>query len=139
MSKVSHLPKNVPSKEIPFAYSGKGNLTGHEYSGDFVVKVPDARALSRIGLELAKLGQGVPFEHLDENTQKLHNALAYIRTVVVEAPNWFRNTPEDAKEPGMDFGLAADDLNVPIEIFLEADKKIEGWKNALKGIPKIEE
>ena len=59
MSRVSHLPKNVPSKEIPFKFKVKGSVNvNHTYEGDFVVKVPGVREMSKIGVELARLNDG---------------------------------------------------------------------------------
>ncbi len=136
MSKVSHLPKNVPSKELPIKLKVKGSVTGHSYEGDFIVTVPGVRESNRIGNEVARLGDGIPFEMLDGNTQKLNNALAFLKVVIKTGPAWFINTADDEKEEGMDYGLDTMDINVPIQLFRQADKAIKGWHEALKGQPK---
>jgi len=136
MSKVSHLPKNVPSKELPFKIKVKGSVSGHSYTGDFVVRVPGVRAMGQIGVELARLNDGIPLEHLDKNTARLHNSLAYLKVALIKGPKWFVNTLDDAEEEGMDYGLDTDDINVPIEIFRKADKMVQDWYESLNGQPK---
>ena len=135
MSKVSHLPKSVPSKLLPFKIDVKGGVTGHRYEGHFVVSVPEVRDMSRIGIELAKLNDGVPFELLDSNTRAINNAIAFLKACLREGPAWFVNATEDEGEEGIDFGLATVDANVPIEVFRAADKAIKGWNDSLKGQP----
>ena len=139
MSRTSHLPKNVPFKELPFSLNVKGSSTGFAYTGDFVVKVPSVRETGRIGVELARLSDGVPLEALDNSTANLHNAIAFLRVCLVSAPKWFTNTAEDDGEEGMDFGLDTHDFNVPVEIFKKANKLVLEWNKALKGQPKDEE
>lgn len=136
MSKVSHLPKSVPSKEIPFSIKIKGAVNkDHSYEGTFVVRVPEARQMGQLGIELAKLNDGVPLEMLDRNTRNLHNAIAYLKTNLVQAPKWFKNSRDDEDEEGMDYGLDTMDLNVPVEIFQQADKAVVKWHKSLKGQP----
>jgi hypothetical protein len=135
MSKVSHLPKIIPSKEIPFKIKTSGAVTGHTYEGEFVVKVPSVREMSRIGLELARLNDGIPFEMLDKSTAALNNALAFLRITLTEAPKWFVNDSTDLKEEGMAYGLDTLDVNVPMEVFRVADKKVRAWHEALQGQP----
>lgn len=137
MSKVSHLPKNVPTKELPFKLKVKGYVNkDHTYEGDFVVMVPGVRESTRIGIEIARLGDGVPFEMLDNNTQKLNNAIAFLKVTLKSGPAWFVNTQDDEAEEGMDYGLDTMDINVPIQVFKLADKAIKGWYETLKGQPK---
>lgn len=138
MSRVSHLPKAVPSKELPFKFKAKGSITGHSYSGDFIALVPQVRQMSRIGVELARLNDGIPFELLDKNTAALNNAIAFLKVCLKEAPAWFTNSPDDPREEGMDFGLDTEDINVPVEIFRQADALIKGWYELLKGQPSDE-
>lgn len=135
MSRVSHLPKSIPSKELPLKFKVKGAITGHTYAGDFVIVVPQPRQMSRIGVELARLNDGVPFESLDSNTAALNNAIAFLRVCVKEGPAWFVNTREDEKEEGIDYGLDTDDINVPVELFKQADALVKGWYDSLKGQP----
>lgn len=135
MSKVSHLPKNIPSKELPFQVKVKGSTTGHHYSGDFIVVVPGVREMSKVGVELGRLNDGVPFEVLDGNTQRLNNAIAFLKVNLKEAPAWFVNDPTDEKEDGMSYGLDTHDVNVPVQIFRAADKEIKAWYDSLKGQP----
>jgi hypothetical protein len=135
MSRVSHLPKSVPSKELAFKFKAKGSTTGHPYSGDFVVVVPQVRQMSRIGVELARLSDGVPFESLDKNTAALNNAIAFLKVCLKEGPAWFMNSPRDEKEEGMDYGLDTEDVNIPVEIFRQADAAVKGWYDSLKGQP----
>lgn len=135
MSRVSHLPKSIPSKELAFKFKAKGSTTNHSYSGDFVVVVPQARQMSRIGVEIARLGDGIPFEALDKNTAALNNAIAFLRVCIKEGPAWFVNSRSDEREEGMDYGLDTDDINVPVEIFRQADALIKGWYDSLKGQP----
>lgn len=136
MSKVSHLPKSVPSKELPFKIKIKGSATGHLYEADFTVVVPGGREMGRIGLELSRLNEGIPYESLDQSTANLHNAIAFLKVLLKEAPPWFRNSSTDEAEEGMDYGLDTVDINVPITIFREADKKVKEWYKSLKGQPK---
>ncbi len=135
MSRVSHLPKSVPSKDLAFKFKTKGSTTGHAYSGDFIVIVPQTRQMSRIGVELARLGDGIPFESLDKNTAALNNAIAFLKVCIKEGPAWFMNMPSDPREEGMDFGLDTEDVNVPVEIFRQADNLVKGWYESLKGQP----
>jgi hypothetical protein len=135
MSKVSHLPKNIPSKELPFSIKIKGAVSGFSYSGDFVVRVPGVREQGRIGVEMARLNEGIPSESLDHNTRYIHNAIAYLRVLLIQAPKWFTNTPSDEDEDGMDYGLETDDWNVPIEVFEKAKKAVTAWQKSLKGQP----
>ena len=124
MSKVGHLPKTVPSKELSFQFKGTGNTYNVDYEGHFVVKVPGVRELSRHGIELARLNAGVRQEHLDNITATLNNALAALRVFLIECPDWFKE---------MDYGLDTDDYNIPIEIFQEADRLISEWRDSLQG------
>jgi hypothetical protein len=136
MSKVSHLPKTVPSKEIPFKIKVKGAVNkDHTYEGDFVVRVPETRQMSQMGIELARLNDGVPLEMLDRNTRNINNAIAYLKVNLVKGPAWFVNNMEDSVEEGMDYGLDTLDINVPIAIFQEADKLISKWHKSLRGQP----
>jgi hypothetical protein len=135
MSRVSHLPKSIPSKEIGFKFKAKGALTGHQYTGDFTVLVPQARQMSRLGVELARLGDGIPFELLDKNTAALNNAIAFLKVCLKEGPAWFVNTPDDEREEGMDYGLDTADVNIPIEIFRQANDLIAQWREKLQGQP----
>jgi len=133
MSKVSKLPKTLPSKNLPFTFKGVGSTTNHKYSGEFVVKVPSTRELSQIGIETAKLSGGVPADYLDTVTATLNKAIAFLSVCLVEAPNWFKNTPEDAHEEGMSFGLDTFDVNIPAEIFKQANDLVQQWHDTLKG------
>lgn len=136
MSKVSHLPKSVPSKEIPFRIKVKGAVhKSHTYEGEFTVRVPEVRQMSQLGLELAKLNDGIPLEMLDKNTANLNNAIAYLRVNLIKGPAWFVNDKNDAEEEGMAYGLDTMDINVPIEIFRQADKAVKKWYDSLKGQP----
>jgi len=132
MKKIEGLPKSIPAKELPFKFEGKGTLTGHTYSGDFVAKVPDSGRMSRIGIELAKLNGGVKFEDLDIGTAMLHNAIAYLRVVLIEAPEWFTDSEE-----GLDYGMNTLDPNIPIMIFSQAEELITNWRQSVMGV-KIE-
>ena len=132
MAAKTALPKAIPSKELPFSVKLTGSTTGQSYEGDFVVKVPSVRDMSKIGIFLAKLGFGVPFEDLDTSTQILNNAVAFLQACLLEAPGWFRNAETDPKTPGMAYGLDTFDVNVPVEIFRQANTLVEGWREALK-------
>lgn len=136
MSKVSHLPKTIPSKEIPFKFKGKGAVTQHKYEGDFVVSVPGGREMSRIGIELAKINDGIPLEMLDRSTASLNNAIAYLRVALKTGPAWFINSAADEQEEGIDFGMDTVDVNIPIDIFMQANAAVQGWYKSLKGQPK---
>jgi len=135
MSKVAHLPKNVPSKDIPFSIKVKGSITGFEYGGDFVVKVPTGREISRMGVELARLNMGLLNEELDPSTATFHNAIAFLKTCLSECPEWFKNAPGDKVE-GISYGLDSVDANVTIEIFKTANEKVGDWHKSLMGQPK---
>lgn len=139
MSKVSHLPKSIPSKELPFKIKLKGSVTNHPYEGDFMVVVPTVKEMGKIGLELARLNGGIPLDSLDTSTANLHNAIAYLKVLLKTGPAWFMNEGSDEVEEGMDYGLDTLDVNVPVTIFREADKKIKDWYKSLKGQPKSEE
>ena len=136
MSKVSHLPKIVPPKEIPFSIKVKGAATGFEYTGDFTVKVPTGREISKIGVELARLNVGLVNEDLDDSTATFHNAVAFLKSCLVEAPKWFTNSPENEEEAGIFYGLDSIDVNVAIEIFIAANSKVNEWHKSLAGQPK---
>lgn len=138
MSKVSHLPKSVPNKELPFSLKVKGSSSGHPYEGDFVVKVPGVREMGKIGIELARLNEGVPLESLDRSTATLHNAIAFLKVALIVGPKWFKNDKLDETEEGMDFGLDTDDVNVPIEIFKKAEGLVSDWHKSLRGAPDAE-
>jgi len=138
MSKISHLPKTLPSKDLPFTVKLTGSITGHTYTGSFVVTVPDVKAMSRVGIELAKLNEGTDFELLDINTRVINNSIAYLKATLKEGPAWFVNPSDHPQEEGIDYGLKTMDLNVPIEIFRQADKLVKAWHASLKGQPKAE-
>jgi hypothetical protein len=91
--------------------------------------------MSRIGVELARLGDGVPFELLDKNTATLNNAIAYLKVLLKDGPAWFMNSADDEKEEGMDYGLDTSDINVPVEIFRKANVQINKWHESLQGQP----
>lgn len=139
MSKISNLPKKVPNKELPFTFKCTGATTGHSYEGSFVVKVPGVRETSKIGIALARLNDGVPFESLDRSTAFLHNAIAFLSVCLVDGPKWFLNSADDPREEGMSFGMDTDDFNVPIGIFQEAEKLVSTWNAALQNpeTPKV--
>ena len=139
MSKVSHLPKSIPSKEIPFKVKLKGSATGHPYEGDFTVIVPTVREMGKIGLELARLNGGLSLDSLDSSTATLHNAVAYLKVLLKTGPAWFFNDAGNEAEEGMDYGLDTIDINVPVTIFREADKKVKDWYKSLKGQPKSDD
>lgn len=126
MSKIEGLAKQLPPLEIPFKIKSTGNVSYKNYEGDFVVHVPLVKDMSRIGIELAKLNDGVPHSDLDLGTALLHNAVAYLRVLLVESPDWFWKPDE------MDFGMNTLDSNVAIDVFNEADEKVKAWKDALK-------
>lgn len=136
MSKISHLPKSVPPKEIPFSLKIKGSNTKFQYTGDFVVKVPNLREMTQIGVELGRLNNGVPLELLDRSTANMHNAIAFLKVALIKGPNWFMNQANDKDEEGMEYGLDTIDVNVPMEIFRKADKCLTEWYKALDGQPK---
>lgn len=135
MSKVSHLPKNVPPKDLPLKVKIKGSTTKHPYEGDFIIEVPNTRQMSRIGIECAKLNDGVAPEALDRSTLNLNNAIAWLRVCVKQGPAWFVNDATDPDEEGMEYGLETMDVNIPIHIFRESQKLITDWYEALKGQP----
>lgn len=138
MSRISNLPKNVPTKELPFHFKAKGRPSGFTYEGDFVVEVPSVRDMSAIGVELAKLNGGVKFESLDVSTANLNNAIAYLKVALKKSPNWFSNSSDDPDEEGIDYGLDTIDLNIPVEIFRKAEKLVAEWYKTLRGEPKDE-
>lgn len=125
MSKIEGLVKSLPSREIPFSIKVDGIVTKQTYKGDFVVRVPLSRDMSKIGVEIAKLNGGVKFSDLDDGTAMLHNAVAFLKILLSESPEWFW------KEDEMDYGLNTLDANVSVEIFLEAEKLIKNWKKTL--------
>jgi len=127
MTKSKNLPTTLPPKEITFSLSVKGSVTKQEFSGDFMVKIPTVRDMSRIGIELAKLNGGVKFEHLDPDTAILNNGVAYLRVLLVEAPKWFIE-PEQ-----LDYGMNTVDSNIVMEVFNAAQEKVNNWYKALKG------
>ena len=132
MSRISNLPKNLPSKEIPFKIKVKGSVSKKVYEGDFTVSVPTVRDMSRIGVELSRLSDGIPFEMLDKTTAGINNAVAFLKVTLKDAPAWFVNSPDDADEDGMDYGLDTVDMNVPVEIFAEAQKATSKWYKNLR-------
>jgi hypothetical protein len=132
MSKINNLPKTLPEKEMPFEYSGVGELTQHKYTGSFVVRVPSTREISKIGIEVAKLSGGVPPDLLDNATIALNRAIAFLSVCLVESPAWFCNSPDDEQEAGISYGLDSHDLNIPIEIYKKADELVEGWHQKLR-------
>ena len=125
MSKVGHLPKTVPSREIPFQFKGTGSTTDDKYEGSFTVKVPGVREVSQQGVELARINGGVPQESLDYITATLNNALASLSVYLIDAPEWFTKD--------MESGMETLDYNIPIEIFKQADQAISDWRQSLKG------
>lgn len=126
MTKSTSPMKSMPSTEIPFKFTGKGKITKKSYNGDFLVKVPRVRDMSRIGIELARLNEGVPLEYLDQATANLNNAIAFLKVTVLECPDWFSSS-----DKGMDFGMETLDYNIPIELFRQADKVISDWQKQL--------
>lgn len=134
MSKVSNLPKMLPSKDLPFDCKITGSTTDHKYSGSFVVEVPTTRQWTAIGVETAKLSGGIPPDMLDSTTFSLNRAIAFLSVCLKEAPDWFVNAPEENK-PGISYGLDTLDMNVPIEVWKKADSLIDGWHSALKAQP----
>lgn len=134
MSKVSHLPKSVPSKEIPFKLDIYGStFTKHRYKGDFTVRVPGVKEMTQIGVEIARLNDGVAFEHLDEDTRLLTHAIATLRVCLVSAPAWFQNRSDDPNEEGMDYGRETLDANVPVLVYAEANRLVKEWRASLQG------
>jgi len=133
MSTKTTLPKTIPSKELSFSIKITGSTTAHQYEGDFIVKVPSVRDMSKIGVFLAKLNCGVPFEDLDRSTASLNNAIAFLQACLIEAPKWFTNAEDSDKDPGMAYGLDTLDVNVPVDIFSKANALVQDWHNALKG------
>jgi hypothetical protein len=132
MSRISHLPKNIPNKEIPFKIKVKGSISKKVYEGDFIVSIPTVRDMSKIGVELSRLSDGIPFEMLDKTTAGINNAVAFLKVTLKDAPAWFINPAEDSEEEGMDYGLDTVDMNVPIEIFAEAQKATSKWYKNLR-------
>lgn len=127
MRKFEDLAKTLPPREIPFEIKVEGNVTGIEYEGKFTVKVPLVQDMSRLGVELARLNNGVPHEDLDIGTATLNNAIAYLKVLLVEAPEWFY------KQEQMNYGLNTLDSNVAIAIFDQAENKVSDWKKAIRG------
>lgn len=123
MSNYEGLPKTVPGRELPFSFKLK-DKDGISYDGDFIVRVPSAREMGRIGVEMAKLNGGVPLDHLDAGTALLHNAVAYMRVVTIDAPKWFAES---------DCGLDLDNPQVILTVFEKAEKLISDWKAAIHG------
>jgi hypothetical protein len=132
MSRISNLPKNLPSKEIPFSIKIKGSVSGKQYTGDFVVSIPTVREMSKIGVEVARLSEGIPLEMLDKTTAGINNAVGFLKVTLKSAPAWFTNAADDASEEGMDYGLDTLDMNIPVEIFSQAQKSMSNWYKALK-------
>ena len=136
MSKIySNLPRAIPPKEIPFTVEITGSTTGFKYTGDFTVKVPTVKDMSRIGVLIARLNCGVQFNDLDTSTANLHNAIAYLQACLVDAPKWFINNEND-DEPGIAYGLDTLDVNIPVLIFKKADALVSDWHAALKATQK---
>lgn len=133
MSKISHLPKTLPPKELPFEFQGIGDLSGHKYSGSFVVRVPTNRDLLSIGTENARLANGVSMELLENGAAVFNRAIAFLKVCLIDAPAWFINSPDHPNEEGISYGLDSYDINIPIEIFKLAEEKVQGWHNTLKG------
>jgi hypothetical protein len=115
------LPISLPSKELPFNIEVLGAFTSYKYAGSFVVKVPHVSDMGKIGIEVAKLCGGIPSEELPIETALLFNAVAFLRVLLIDAPEWF--TQKDQ----LDYGLNSVDPNVVIEVFNEAKKKVDGW------------
>ena len=138
MSNNNALPSTIPSKEIPFTLQIIGSTTQHTYNGDFIVKVPSVRDMSRVGVCLARLNFGVSMSDLDTSTANLNNAIAFLQVCLVDAPKWFTNAAE-AKEPGISFGLDTLDINVPVEIFRKANELVDAWHVSLKASFKSEQ
>lgn len=126
MSNIKDLPKRLPDPNLPFTISCEGVYTGQKYEGSFIVRVPLTKDMSRIGIELARLNAGVAFEDLDSNTAILHNAVAFLKALLTDAPEWF------VAKDQLDYGLNTYDSNVAITVFLEAEKQIEEWRSKLK-------
>ncbi|RLG44952.1 MAG: hypothetical protein DRN81_03200 [Thermoproteota archaeon] len=124
---IEGLPKSVPDKKITFSIEVIGNTTGHKYVGDFLIEVPMTRALSQVGVALAKLNSGIPHENLDSGTAYLNNAIAYLTVNLVEAPDWFTSAD------GIDYGFETLDTNVATYIFNQALDVVEDWKAKLRG------
>jgi hypothetical protein len=97
------------------------------------VRVPSGRDVSRLGIELAKLNCGLSLSDLEDTIALLHNAIAYSKACLIEAPTWFTNTPENEKEPGINYGLDSPDLNVVIEVFQTASAKVNEWHTTIYG------
>lgn len=124
--KDKKLPQVLPPKEIPFSIDMVGSRTGSKYEGNFVVKIPTVKDMSRIGLELAKLNGGVRFEDLDRNTAVLNNAIAYLRVLLIDSPKWFVDVNEG------DCGLNMLDVDVVGAIFSQAEEKISEWYEIIR-------
>lgn len=126
---MANLPKALPSKEIPFNFKSLGITTKRSYEGTFTVNVPSVRDMSRIGVELSRINDGVPLELLDRSTAALNNALAFLKISLKEAPKWFTDTEQ---EGGMGHGMDTLDVNVPIEIFKQANELVGNWHKSLQ-------
>jgi hypothetical protein len=119
----NNLPFTLPPKELLFSISTKGSITGREYTGNFIIIPPRVKEMSKIGLELGMLGAGVKFEDMPFETRILHYAIAYLKVLLVQSPEWF------SKE--MEFGLNSYDPNIIIEIYNLAKEKVDNWYDAL--------
>lgn len=118
---MQQLPSSLPPKELPFTLEIEGSVTGKKYSGNFIVTVPKVQDMGRIGVEIAKLTGGIPLHQLPQETAILFNAVAYLKVLLIMAPDWFVQSGE------LDYGMNTLDPNIVIEVFNSAREKVDGW------------
>lgn len=68
----------------------KSEVDGRTYNGDFTFKRLTIGDIARVGVERARLNNGLA---VDETTDRLNEMFAALRFAVVKAPDWWK--PED--------------------------------------------
>ncbi len=128
---MQELPSSLPPKDLPFTIDIEGSITQKKYSGNFIVTVPKVQDMGRIGVEIAHLTGGIPLHQLPQETAVLFNAVAYLKVLLIMAPDWF------VKADQLNYGMNTLDPNIAIEVFNVAREKVDLWYNSVR--PKTDE
>ena len=124
MSSLKHLPKSLPKVNPNFELEPtKGDLTGHEYKGDFECKISNLRIQGQIDKYFKFLNGGMDAT-LDNHILKLHKMAAYCKFTLVQCPEWFEES---------DYGLDLYDFNILEAVYDKIIEKEEEWLSGVWG------
>lgn len=123
MTKINDLPKSLPSRDHEFTIKLVGNLTKHEYSGDFKCKLPNLKTQSLIAKTKAFYNAGFELS-LDPVIKNLHHMVAYCKHTLTDAPDWFKNN---------DYGYDLYDDNILFEVYNKILEFENSWIESVWG------